>query len=272
MNQTQPPPIASVILCGGKGKRMRDAARNKVTFPVHGQPAVCRALDVYTQCGIDRHVLVVGNLAGQVVETVGPAHPEAVFAFQPEQRGTGDAARCGVQALLRLGFDGNVLIVAGDKVLQPRAVQRLLQVQAENDADMVFITGPREQHPGSGRVLIDNRNQPQAIVEVADIGKARDSETPIHVAGQDWQADDLEHACNEVNLSVYLFKLDALTHALGQLRDGNAQGEFYLTDALAILAADNARTLRAVCVEHPNDVLAFNSPEELARVEAALEA
>ena len=67
-------PRFSIILAGGKGTRMRSADRHKVCFPIDGQPAINRAIDVYKRCGIQHHIVVVGAMAGQVIETVGQEH------------------------------------------------------------------------------------------------------------------------------------------------------------------------------------------------------
>ena len=64
-------PKFSIILAGGKGTRMRSADRHKVCFLIDGRPAINRALDVYKACGIPQHIIVVGAMAGQVIETVG---------------------------------------------------------------------------------------------------------------------------------------------------------------------------------------------------------
>src|SRR5437660_12021263 len=92
-------PLYTIILAGGKGSRMRSRDRHKVCFEVAGVPAIVRAIDAYNRLGVVRNVVVVGDLAGQVVETVGSRFANAVFAYQPRARGTGDAARCGLLAL-----------------------------------------------------------------------------------------------------------------------------------------------------------------------------
>src|SRR5262245_35797820 len=92
-------PLYTIILAGGKGSRMRSRDRHKVCFDVAGTPAIVRAIDTYNLLGAALNVVVVGELAGQVVETVGRRFSNVVFAYQPEALGTGDAARCGLGAL-----------------------------------------------------------------------------------------------------------------------------------------------------------------------------
>src|SRR3954451_4582203 len=92
-------PLYSIILAGGKGSRMRSRDRHKVCFEVAGVPAIVRAIDAYNRLGVVQNVVVVGEMAGQVVETVGRRFGNVVFAYQARALGTGDAARCGLQAL-----------------------------------------------------------------------------------------------------------------------------------------------------------------------------
>ena len=75
-------PKYAIILAGGKGTRMRSANLHKVCFPIDGRPAINRALDTYKSCGISHHIVVVGAMAGQVIETVGKEHEGAIFAYQ----------------------------------------------------------------------------------------------------------------------------------------------------------------------------------------------
>ena len=63
--------FCGIILAAGKGTRMGSATTPKVCFPVNGVPAVCRALSTYRNCGIGQYVVIVGSLAGKVVEKAG---------------------------------------------------------------------------------------------------------------------------------------------------------------------------------------------------------
>ena len=132
-------PIISIILAGGKGTRMHSADRHKVCFDINGRPAIVRAIDTYTSCGIDQHVLVVGALAGQVVETVGKHHPGAIYVYQAEQLGTGHATKQGAAVLAALRYEGAVLVVAGDRLLDTQVVEQLIAEYRSTAADMAFL-------------------------------------------------------------------------------------------------------------------------------------
>ncbi len=137
-------PLYSVVLAAGKGRRMRNQVFHKVCFQIAGVPAIHRALDAYNRIGVVRNVVVVGDLAGQVVETVGKQFRNVVFAFRPDARGTGDAARCGLQALSEIDPDARILIVAGDKIIENAALTRLVRRAEEMDADLAVLVTPAE--------------------------------------------------------------------------------------------------------------------------------
>src|SRR5436309_924418 len=92
-------PLYSIVLAAGKGRRMRSREKHKVCFDIAGVPAIVRVLEAHNRLGTLMNVVVVGELAGQVMETVGRRFSNVVFAYQREAVGTGDAARCGLQAL-----------------------------------------------------------------------------------------------------------------------------------------------------------------------------
>src|SRR5262249_62109138 len=110
-------PLYAITPAGGKGRRMRSRDKHKVCFEIAGVPAIVRAIDTYNRLGVVQNVVVVGDLAGQVIETVGRRFANVVFAFQPEARGTGDAARCGLQALTAADDRARILLLAGGKGL-----------------------------------------------------------------------------------------------------------------------------------------------------------
>jgi len=326
------PPIYSIVLAAGKGRRMRNNVIHKVCFQVAGIPAIHHALDAYNRLGVVRNVVVVGELAGQVVETVGKKFRNAVFAFQPDALGTGDAARCGLQALADIDGDARVLVVAGDKILDSAALARLLSEYERTDADLGILVTPAEFGAASaGRVLFGSGERPAAIVETKDI-KLRacrgellrflEARTDEAVPEAEVQAIVARHLGPSANLrdvldapnglsssprgllidklatlprdfsfgpeqvfspqdadearyrneSVYLVKKKVLEYGLENLRTNNAQKELYLTDAMiAILQARGANgpTYR-ICysaTETPFEVMSYNNPEELLRIE-----
>jgi N-acetylgalactosamine kinase len=334
-------PKFSIILAGGKGTRMRSADRHKVCFHIDGRPAINRAIDVYTACGIQHHIVVVGAMAGQVIETVGREHQGVLFAYQAEQLGTAHAARQGARVLDALGREEEVLIVAGDRVVEPMVLEQLFDLFYGQRCDMAFLVGPRRRRSDPGCVLTCPDGSILGSVEIQDVWQrqvfrtvrqAAVDGTPLSGAeiarlmradlqerkaavafGKLWQAVAVEgrdptaqeilnwipeektrflfanqdgtplivspeqvHEAKLANFSTYLVKSTALRYVLERLSRDNAQREEYLPDMITLLA--QARTdgrpqfhVRALRVDNPNYVMAFNDPAELLEIEAYIQ-
>jgi len=112
---------------------------------------------------------VVGELGEQVISTVGDHFANVSFAYQPVPLGTGNAAKCGVRSLQAAGYDGLIFVVAGDRLLAPGAVNKLLAALPESGSDGVFLVGSRADSPSSGRVVYDDSGQVAGIIETSEI-------------------------------------------------------------------------------------------------------
>ena len=186
-------PAISIILAAGEGKRMRSVGRQKVCFEVGGVPIILRALQAYEEAGIEHHIIVVGHHAEQVIAAVGGRHPNTTFAYQPEPLGTGNAVKCGIRVLQAAGYQGRILVVAGDKIIAPRAVRKLLALGGSEGRDLAFIVGEKDLGSELGRVLVAPDGRPLAIVEasqarlsrlVGEIERALPTDRPL-VAAED---------------------------------------------------------------------------------------
>ncbi|MFQ5631034.1 MAG: galactokinase family protein, partial [bacterium] len=321
--------IVSIILAAGKSSRMQAPDKAKVCFPVAGKPAIIRALETYRKAGINSHVIVVGYHAEEVMRTVSEKFDgEVWFAFQPKALGTGNAAKCGAQLLQKIGYDGSILLVAGDKVIKPGVIERLVRVYKENRAGLAFMSAEKEVEPTAGRLIFSPDGRPIASIEKFDSGKSRllamyfgetekggilEADRAIALArefigpdkklalalgglfddlkgGPPLTRERLQHFFSPndrlisigdgkhitgaeveksryVNLSVYLFKAQALYYALTKLTTQNAQKEEYLTDAISILNAAGKYHLVSEKVVSKDEILAFNAPEELRQIE-----
>ncbi|MGQ9660866.1 MAG: NTP transferase domain-containing protein [Kiritimatiellia bacterium] len=161
-------PRFSIILAGGKGTRMQSATCHKVCFPIAGKPAINRAIEVYNACGIQNHVIVVGALAGQVIETVGREFSNVVFAYQSDQLGTANATAVGLRAIETFaGPQEAVLVVPGDRLIEPEVIEQLFNVFYSEECDLALLAIPRNK--SSGRLVPDQNGALLAIVEVPDI-------------------------------------------------------------------------------------------------------
>jgi len=255
-------------MAGGKGTRMGSTTKHKVCFEIAGVPAINRAIETYNLCGIKRHCIVVGYRAGQVIETVGNRFENVFFAYQDQPRGTGHAVSVAAKLLEETGFSGDMLVVAGDKVIQPQAINRLLKIFRQRNCDLVFITGPRQFAPDSGVIVYNSRGRVIADVEIKEIKKAREARQDFRFAsGDSFRAKDVDQNFTDANLSVYLFKGEALFTGLKKIPAATATREQYFTDIIEVLAADPRRSVEAVPIHDRTEVMAFNNPQELLEIQ-----
>ena len=161
-------PFVTIILAGGKGTRMGTSDKHKVCFEVLGVPVIIRALETYNLCGAMLNVVVVGSMAESVMATVNRRFPGTPYAFQDRPLGTGDAARKGAELLERMRFDGDVLVVAGDKVIDPKVIRQLLAAHEQSGADVTLATAKRPPNSSAGILLKSARGNIVGILEEAE--------------------------------------------------------------------------------------------------------
>lgn len=162
-------PEYTIILAGGKGSRMGSNTIHKVCFEIDGIPAVNRAIKTYNDCGIKQHILIVGTLAGQVMETVGSKYDNVSFVYQREQLGTANALRCAFDAMPAIDDNAVMLVVAGDRIIAQSVLERLFNLYFTEKCRMALLALPRREGSGQGRIISDRQGRPLAIVEMADI-------------------------------------------------------------------------------------------------------
>lgn len=241
-------PVA-IILAAGHGKRMK-SERAKVLHEVCGQPMIRYVVNAARGAGARTIVVVVGAGADQVRSAL-VDEPDILFATQTQQLGTGDAVRS-CQPLLE-GYSGPALVLVGDEpLLRPEPLANLLARQAEDQAACLLGTAVVPDPTGFGRILRDSANRFLRIVEQRDCTVE-------------------ERGIREVNPSCYVFELPVLWEALGQLTTSNAQGEYYLTDAPALLQQMGRKVL-ALYVLEPNDILGVNTRQHLAEAATIMQA
>lgn len=211
--------LAGIILAAGKGTRMKSEVP-KVLHLCAGLPMVELVARALRGAGVDRTVVVVGHGADLVKIALGDSH---TFALQEEQNGTGHATLMARDALT--GFDGHVLVTAGDTpLLTAEALREVADQHLAANAVATVATFVTDNPYGYGRVVRGESGAPARIVEEKD-------------------ASPEERQIREVNSGVYCFEAQALFELLPQLGAANAQGEIYLTDVVAKLASSGRRTL-----------------------------
>ncbi|MBI3181453.1 MAG: bifunctional UDP-N-acetylglucosamine diphosphorylase/glucosamine-1-phosphate N-acetyltransferase GlmU [Myxococcales bacterium] len=212
-----PGPLAAVVLCAGKGTRMK-SEKAKVLHSLLGRPLCFYPIWRAVELGAAPVVAVLGHQADEVQKVISEAFPDRLirYAMQPEQRGTGHAVLCAREALR--SFEGAVLVLYGDVPLLCReTLERLWEAFRARRPKLAMITSIADQPTGYGRVVTQARdNQPAKVLRV--------------VEEKDASAE--ERCIDEVNAGIYLADSRFLFEALSQLGGENAQGEVYLTDVV----------------------------------------
>jgi bifunctional UDP-N-acetylglucosamine pyrophosphorylase/glucosamine-1-phosphate N-acetyltransferase len=237
--------LSAIVLAAGRSKRF-GGSRPKVLHPLAGRPVIGHVLhtlrELHASTRIEEVCVVVPP--GRAVEKAiaGDAYPfKLVFAVQREPRGTGDAARA---ALRKLNGRGDVLVCAGDMpLLRPESLAGLVRARRESGAALSVLTAM--DGPASYGRILRTGDWITGIVEVRDA-------TPEQLA------------IREVNTSTYAFRRDALEGVLPKLRRDNAQGEYYLTDAVGELVR-SGEELTSVEAE-PDEVVGANTKAEFAHI------
>ncbi len=165
---------AVIILAAGKGSRMGRSDLAKVCFEIDSVPAINRIIRTFKALRFQRFVVVVGNMPEQVQATVAKEHTGVLYVYQQPQLGTGHAAKLAAEALANMGYNGNVLVTMGDKLIEAGAIEALLGGFVKQQADFALLTIPKakEVSDSSGRVFVDETGQALDIIEKPDLARA----------------------------------------------------------------------------------------------------
>ena len=200
-----------IIMAAGKGTRMKSKLY-KVLHPVCGKAMVDHVLTQVEKLQPAQIITIVGHGAEMVQERLGS---RSQYALQAEQLGTGHAVMQAKEALE--GKKGTTLVISGDTPLLTSAtLQQLFDYHEQNQAAVTVLTAHADNPTGYGRIIRNEAGDVQKIVEQKD-------------------ANPQEAAVQEINTGTYCFDNELLFEALSQITTDNAQGEYYLTDALEIL-------------------------------------
>ena len=234
-------PLSIVILAAGEGKRMRSALP-KVLQLLAGRPLLQHVIDTARTLAPSAIHVVYGHEGERVRAALG--HAPVSWTLQAPQRGTGHAL---LQAMPQSPDDHRVLVLYGDVPLIGR--ETLLQlVQLAGAAGVSILTARFEEPEGYGRIVRNARGLVQKIVEQRDA-------TPRQLALQ------------ECNTGVLVGPARRLRGWLGRLTRANSQGEYYLTDVIAMAVKDKV-PVKALLAQEPAEVLGVNDKAQLARLES----
>lgn len=208
-----------LILAAGQGKRMHSSLP-KVLHPVLFHPMLHHVIDLSFSLPHSSVSVVVGH-GKEAVTKACSGYPRIQFFHQEEQRGTAHAV--GVAKDFLKTVKGHVLILSGDVcLLRKESVEALLHTHFEKNQALTFATTHLENPKGYGRILRGDKRQVLGIREEAD-------------------ASPIERKITEINAGIYCFEIESLLGALDKIKSGNKQGEYYLTDAIALLIHEGKR-------------------------------
>jgi bifunctional UDP-N-acetylglucosamine pyrophosphorylase/glucosamine-1-phosphate N-acetyltransferase len=229
-----------VILAAGLGKRMHSDTP-KVLHRLAGRALLSHVIETAKRLSPSVICVVYGHGGGAVREAVG--ENGAVWVMQEPQLGTGHAV---MQALPLLPRDGVVLVLYGDVPLIEAATLAPLARGAARDR-LALLVQHLENPRGYGRILRDGAGRITGIVEEKD-------------------ASDRERAIRETNTGIMAAPARRLEAWLARLGNDNAQGEYYLTDVVALAAGDGV-AIDAAATRSADECLGVNSKAELAALE-----
>ncbi len=233
--------LAVVILAAGQGKRMKSDLP-KVLQPLAGKPLLRHVVETARGLNADAIHVVYGHGGEQVRAAF--ANDALHWALQAEQKGTGHAV---MQAMPAVSDEQMVLVLYGDvPLINLETLQKLIALAGPRS--MGLLTVMLSDPEGYGRVLRDRRGQVRGIVEQKDANKTqlkiREGNTGVLVVGAKW-----------------------LRRWLGKLRSNNAQGEYYLTDIVAMAVKDKVR-VAPLLAPSIGEVLGVNDKAQLAELES----
>jgi len=234
--------IHVVVLAAGQGTRMKSSLP-KVLHPIAGRPMIERVLETANSLSPSTITLIVGHKADKVRDKL-VNRQNLTFALQEPQLGTAHALQQAEPALA--GRAGSLILLSGDvPLLSPNTLKRLLETHRGSGASATVVTATVDRPYGYGRI-VRSRGRITRIVEERD-------------------ASPTQRQIKEINSGIYAFDLAPLFEALRTIASQNAQGEFYLTDLIAIYRRRKL-PVETLLIENAQEIRGINSRSELAEV------
>jgi len=236
---------AAAILAAGLGTRM-GSDLPKALVSLGGRPIAQHVLDSVAGAGVSDIVVVVGHHSEAVRQALGDG---VRYAVQECQRGTADALLCAREVLQ--DFSGYLLALYCDvPFVPPDLLRRLAQECAAQRAAAAMVTVELEQPGAYGRIIRRSDGQVVGIKEAAG-------------------ATPAELAIKEINAGIYCFRAPLIFDIVAEIEPDPVKGEYYLTDAIGILAA-KGRAITVIRAQDRAVVMGVNTLEELEQAERIL--
>ena len=231
-----------IILAAGKGTRMKSTLP-KVLHRLAGKSLLQHVIDSANNVQNANMIVVTGHGSEQVRSAVFSEASQINYVEQTEQLGTAHAVQMAVPSL---GSGGTSLILYGDvPLILPETILGMLSAVTDNSMSLLTVT--LDDPTGYGRILRDESGQVTAIVEQKD-------------------ASTEQLKVTEVNTGVLALKTEQLKQWLPQINNDNAQGEYYLTDLIA-LARNNGVSVETKQPQSIEEVEGVNNRIQLSTLE-----
>jgi bifunctional UDP-N-acetylglucosamine pyrophosphorylase/glucosamine-1-phosphate N-acetyltransferase len=233
--------IDVVVLAAGQGSRMKSDLP-KVLHPIAGKPMLAHVLDCARSVDANDLHVVIGH-GSETVKSCFENNGDIQWALQQEQKGTGHAVK---MALDNLAESGITLILYGDvPLIQSNTLQALNNLVSPTQ--MSLLTVNMDDPTGYGRIVRDAQGKVCSIVEHKD-------------------ANEGQLAIQEVNTGIMAVPTECLHQWLPQLSSDNAQGEYYLTDVIA-MAVESGLSVETLQPEFAEETYGVNNRAQQAELE-----
>lgn len=234
--------VSVIIMAAGEGTRMKSKIP-KVLHRVCGRCIIDYVLDAGLQISGEQPVVVIGHGADEIRQHLGD---RVHYAVQEIRLGTGHAVMMAEPYIKDRG--GYVVVLAGDTpLITGQTLSNMVSFCVEGGYDAVALSAIMDDPGGYGRILREDDGSFKAIVEHED-------------------ASPEQLTVNEINASMYCFRIRSLLYGLGELTNDNAQGEYYLTDVMHILKTRGYRCGVSI-MEDSSEMMGVNTRAQLAEAE-----
>ena len=236
--------METIILAAGKGTRMKSKLP-KVLHKVAGKPMLQHVIDAAKAAGSTREVVVIGSGAELVEQKISGVE----FVLQAEQLGTGHAVLCAKEKFA--SSNDTIMVLCGDTPLfTGELLKKFVDAHLKAKAAATVLTAEVPDATGYGRIIREDDGTFKKIVEHKD-------------------ANSYERQIRGVNAGIYCFDAAKLFDALANVKNENAQCEYYLPDVLTILK-NNAEKINALFTDDYTQTLGINSRVQLAEADRIL--
>lgn len=237
--------LTAIVLAAGKGTRMHSQLP-KVLHPVNGKAMAAHVIAAAREGGAQKILLVAGHEAEEVQAALGT---ELKYVIQSPQLGTGHALQIALPALDEDCRD--ILVLCGDTpLLMGETLKKLYQSHQETGASCTVLSALLPDAAGYGRIIRGQDGRVEAIVEHKE-------------------ASPEQREIKEINTGTYCFCLEDIRPLVHELNNQNTQGEYYITDLIAALAAQGKK-VNALAMEDSSQILGVNDRAQLAEAAAIL--